>query len=138
MNDQGRKGSELGKFEWNMLQKWRKLYTNPAAKYYYSYRVGGGVSTEGIKERWLRKCIFFNSRLKIDCVVYREFGPHDIVEVKRVATPGAIGQLLCYAEIYKDEQDAVNDMILLCCFASSDMYKLCDKFGIKLIIINPD
>ena len=132
MSKENRSQSELSKYEWEMLQEYIDINNKKDITYYYSVRVGGGANTEAIKEQWLRKLIRHNTRLKIDCLAVGLCGDPEIIEVKRVAEPGALGQLLCYKYLYDKEFGTNVEMILLCRFASNKILKLCDYFNIKV------
>ena len=127
-----RHNSELSIFEWEMLQIWIDQNHVSGNSYFYSYRVGAGADTECVKEKWMRKMIRHNSRLKIDCVRKGINGEVEIIEVKKVAEPGAIGQLICYKLLYDEEHGTDVRLILLCRFASNTMLQLCDLFNIKI------
>ncbi len=132
MNEERRRNTELSKFEWDMLQKWRRGKSKKNKTYEYQVRVGSGADVEAVKSKWMKKCIRANSRLKIDCVVRRNNIPERIIEVKNIASPGAIGQLLCYKYLYDKEHDVYVKMTLLCKFASADIYELCDDNDIEI------
>ena len=132
MNSRGRSQSELSKFEWEMLQEFIDKNNKKDKTYYYSVRVGGGANTEAIKEQWLRKLIRHNTRLKIDCLVVRLCGEPEIIEVKKVAKPGALGQLMCYKYLYDQEYGTNAKITLLCRFANTTILQLCDYFHIKV------
>jgi hypothetical protein len=132
MSDSRRRKTELSKYEWNMLQEYIKRSREPEYKYNYSIRVGTGADTENIKEVWMRKLIRHNTQLRIDCVKIELSGEPEIIEVKKVAQPGAIGQLLAYKKLYDEDYGTKAEMTLLCRYASNTMLKLCDHFGIKV------
>jgi len=131
-NKARRQSSELSYFEWEMLQEYIKRSREHAYKFEYSIRVGTGANTESVKEVWLRKLIRHNTQLKIDCVKNDHSGTPEIIEVKKVAGPGAIGQLMCYKKLHDEEYGTESTMTLLCRFASNTILKLCDHFGIKV------
>jgi len=135
MSKRTRLHSELSIFEWGMLEEWKKANRRVGRGYDHSVRVGTGVETESIEEKWLKKCIRANSRLKIDCVVFDYVKPVMIIEVKRVAAVGSIGQLAGYKYLYDMEYKSNVGMLLLCKFASDDVKLLCDRFGIKVEIL---
>ena len=131
-NKARRQNSELSYFEWEMLQKWITQNRIKSLNCAYSVRVGEGANTESVKEVWLRKLIRHNTQLKIDCVKNDHSGTPEIIEVKKVAGPGAIGQLMCYKKLHDEEYGTESTMTLLCRFASNTILKLCDHFGIKV------
>jgi len=136
MIDNTRMRSELSVYEWSMLEEWRDNWIAGNHEYLYSVRVGKGVSTEGVEPEWLAKCIKANSRLKIDCVVYDDEKPVEIVEVKKVARLDAIGQIESYKYLIDLEYGVDVDKLILCNFASGDVKMVCEKFGIELMEIS--
>ena len=132
MSKENRSQSELSKYEWEMLQEYIDINNKKDITYYYSVRVGGGANTEAIKEIWLRKLIRHNTRLKIDCLAINKNFDREIIEVKKVAKPGALGQLMCYKYLYDKEYGTNAKMTLLCRFANTTILQLCDYFHIKV------
>jgi len=132
MNETSRKDTELTKYEWETMQDWIRKYGEPVYDYFYQYRIGDGVNTEAVKEKWLRMCIRHNSRLKIDCVVTGRDRNVKIIEVKNAASAGAIGQLFTYKYFYDKQFNTDAEMVMLCRFVSDDIKEICELLNIKV------
>lgn len=130
-----RRGTQLNKFEFEVLQEYFKDRSPDYYDISYQRKVGRHTEYKHIKDRKIRKMVEDGYKLKIDCVAKRKDELDEIIEVKRVADPGAIGQLLSYEVLYEEEFNRSCQLILLCRFIGENIKAVCDYFDIKVIVI---
>jgi len=132
----GRKGTELTKFEWDMLYKYFDIKDTEYLDVKYQFRVGKiAMEVEGVDRKMMRE-IMATTRLKIDCVAKRNDGVTEIIEVKRVASAGAVGQLLTYKYHHRKEYHDQVELVLVCNYITNDVNDVCEKYKITVVVIN--
>lgn len=73
---------------------------------------------------------------KIDVVGYTDSAV-DVIEIKPHAGPSAIGQVLCYVDLYKGYRDPDSNprAVLITDSVENDMPYLCAHYDVRLIVV---
>lgn len=129
----GRKGTQLTKFEFEILSWYFDCCGNDYTDIKYQVRVGVHTEYQYTKNRKLKRAIEDAYKLKIDCVARRKSGEVDIIEVKDVASVGAIGQLLAYKVLYDNVNERKIILTLLCRYANENVRKVCSVYKINIL-----
>jgi len=130
-----RKGSELTSFEWHMLKDYFSRQNTSFKDIAYSYRVGEGIKTNKIDLEWLRRCMRDSTQLKIDCVAVDSNDVHMLIEVKKRAGPGSVGQALVYSHLYHTKNNCLCQAVILCKSIHPDILEVAQYFGVQVVII---
>ena len=131
-----RRGTQLTKFEFDALSNYFDVCGIDYVDVSYQFRVGEHTGYIYTKNRKLKRAIEEAYKLKIDCVAKRKNGEVDIIEVKNVASCGAIGQLLSYKILYDNVSSRKVNLILICRFCNENVRKVCRFYKIDIVIIN--
>ena len=129
---------EITEFEHELLREFIKDEELHYKKLDFSVRVGDGVEVDGETPEWLEQQIKNGTRLKVDAIMQMLDDVHMIVEVKKRAYPGAIGQLLVYKRLYEDTFKGKIIMALVCEVANADVRRSCNYFNINLWQKHPE
>jgi len=105
----------------------------------FNIRVGTGYDPGSKVDPAVRKSTIAVSQRRIDALLHRVDG-YTIVEVKYRASPLAIGQLLCYRELWnKDNSVLANPTLLLLCYqVDVDTVYCAIKLGVNIVQVQAD
>lgn len=114
-------------------------YASNFERFFYNVRVGSADMTKVIADEALKKMWYASTAKRIDAIgeMKEEIW---IIEVASSPYLRAVGQCLSYPFLWNEDPkiDKPAKMILLCYFIDSDLRRILDHYGVKIIAIpNP-
>jgi len=102
----------------------------------YNVRIGVGFDPGPGVPDYARKAAIANTQLRIDAVAY-DGTSWWLIEIKRRAGAGALGQLLQYAVLYETDypKNSPLQLAIVTNYAKLGLQALCDRHKIQLYII---
>ena len=102
----------------------------------YDLHLGQGAPIDPTWPEWLVRQVRAVSRKRCD-VVGETSSQVIIFEVKPRAGMGALGQLLCYRELYQLEYGPVKPvrMVVVCERVEPDVYAVYGQFGVEIAVV---
>lgn len=102
----------------------------------YDVHVGEGVKPSDDWDETIKTMALALSEKRIDVLGWKNNVP-TIIEVKPSASLSAIGQVLCYRELYSSRYPGVVRPLLMIVtdFEMPDIRKLCFSFGIRFVVV---
>ncbi len=102
----------------------------------YDVHLGQGQVIDPTWPEWLVKQVLAVSRKRCD-VVGETSSQVIIFEVKPRAGMGALGQLLCYRQLYQAEFGPVKSvrMVVVCERVEPDVYGVYAQFGVEIAVV---
>jgi len=103
---------------------------------WYDVHVGRGMAADYEIDPNLSAVSQGVSRKRID-VVAEIAGGFWVIEVKPLASMQAIGQVICYTNLFLDEFAISGDVqsVIICAQADDDLLQSYDRFGVGVIVV---
>ncbi len=99
--------------ETRIWDKYLDLFGVPAGRIGYDVHLGDGLPFQPAWPEWMRRMVKTLSTHRVDVLIERE-NTVTIIEIKRVAGFGALGQLLGYGALWVREHGVGRDVHLMC------------------------
>jgi hypothetical protein len=122
-----------------IFKAWWAEHFSEYDAYDFNVRVGTGFDPGSKFDDSVRTSTIANSQRRIDALLLAG-SVRTIVEVKYRATPLAIGQLLCYRELYTARFTNVSEvrLLLLCFQVDEDTVYCAGKLGVAIQVVQAD
>ncbi len=120
-----------------IFYRWLELHPTEYDRYDFAVRIGKGEDPGDTFEQSLREMWIHNTQLRIDAVGYNGPDP-TIIEVKDDAGPAAVGQILTYGTIWRQEHRSIAapKLRLICRTFSANILPIVRDAGITLDQVN--
>ena len=122
-----------------LLHRWLELHASEYDSFDYNVRIGAGYDPGPTWPETTRRMAIMNSQLRTDAVA-RKGNQVTLIEVKYLAGPSAVGQLLTYDAIWAGDfpSEPLPKLILVAYRFKPNIQPLLDKARIRLDLIDVD
>lgn len=124
--------------ESTIIRDWLLAHGADYDRFSFSVRVGEGQTPNPDDLPGVQRSVAFSSRKRIDVLAWRGAQP-TIVEVKERVTPGVLGQLVAYRDLFLEEKPDAEDPILVAIgrYSDPDTIRVLNANGITVFLYEP-
>jgi hypothetical protein len=121
--------------ESTIIRDWLLEHGAEYDRFSFSVRVGEGQTPAPELEPGVARSVVFSSRKRIDVLAWQGNQP-TIIEVKERVTPGALGQVLTYRQLFMQEQPDAPEPILKVIgrYSDDETIRALVSHGVEVII----
>lgn len=122
-----------------VLRNWLKLHESEYERFEYNVRLGAGHDPGPTHADEIRRMAIMNTQKRVDAVAYKGNSVF-LIEVKDRAGFSAVGQLVGYEALWRDDHptDPPPNLVLVCNRFAGDLLPVLRKQGIELAVVEAD